>query len=51
MVADGGRWREHQGAYPVVMLSLKEVVMGSWELTRAALAHVVAHDAGMVGGR
>lgn len=42
--ADGGRWRNHQGRYPVVMLSLKEAVGDTWDELRAALANLVAAE-------
>lgn len=42
--ADEGRWREHQGAYPVVMLSLKEAAAATWETTRLWLASLMAAE-------
>lgn len=44
--ADEGRWRDHQGMYPVVMLSLKGAAMETWEGTRQALAHLMALEFG-----
>ena len=41
---DGGRWREHQGRYPVIMLPLKGAQADTWEKTRAALADLVAKE-------
>lgn len=41
---DGGRWRAHQGRYPVVMLSLKFATFPTWEQTRGALANLMARE-------
>ena len=40
--ADGGRWRSYRGRYPVVMLSLKEAAVGSWDDVRRWLALLLA---------
>ena len=42
--ADGGRWRSYRGRYPVVMLSLKEAAVGSWDDVRRWLAALVAAE-------
>ena len=42
--ADGGRWREHQGRYPVVMLSLKEAASLTWEQTLDQMAALMARE-------
>ena len=42
--ADGGRWREHQGRYPVVMLSLKEAASLTWEQTLGQMAALMARE-------
>ena len=42
--ADNGRWREQQGLYPVVMLSLKGAAGNSWEGVRDGLAELVAAE-------
>lgn len=44
--ADAGRWRAHQGVYPVVMLSLKGAAMDTWEGAQQALAHLMALEFG-----
>lgn len=41
---DGGRWREQQGRYPVVMLSLKGASGESWDEMRECLAALVAAE-------
>ena len=47
--ADDGRWREHQGAYPVIMLSLKGVEGQTWEETREQLGVRMAQECGRHG--
>lgn len=42
--ADGGRWRDHQGAYPVIFLSLKGVEGQTWEETRDQLGFCMAQE-------
>jgi hypothetical protein len=42
--ADGGAWREHQGRYPVVALSLKGVSAPAWEGVLGELAEAVASE-------
>ncbi len=42
--ADDGRWREQQGLYPVVMLSLKGAAGSSWQEVRDGLAELVAAE-------
>lgn len=42
--ADGDRWREHQGCYPVVMLSLKEAASLTWEQTLGQMAALMARE-------
>ena len=42
--ADQGRWQAHQGRYPVVMLSLKEAAVGTWEEVLSWLASLVGAE-------
>jgi hypothetical protein len=42
--ADGGRWREHQGRYPVVALSLKGVSAPTWEGVLGEISDAVAAE-------
>jgi hypothetical protein len=42
--ADGGRWREHLGRYPVVALSLREADGSTWEDILAAITGLVADE-------
>lgn len=42
--ASGGAYRQHQGAYPVVYLSLRTVKGPTWESSYAALANVIAAE-------
>jgi hypothetical protein len=42
--ADGGRWREHQGRYPVVALSLKEADGSTWEEILGVVKNLVAEE-------
>ncbi len=39
--ADGGRYREHQGAYPVICLSFNTVKKPTWELAFEAIKGVI----------
>ena len=43
--AEGGRYREHQGAYPVVHLSFRAAKGDSWEQAHGALRELVAAEA------
>ncbi len=42
--ADGGKWREHQGRYPVFMVSLRNTGSNNWEKTFARIAEVVSEE-------
>lgn len=42
--AAGGRYREHQGAYPVIHLSMRTAKGGTWEQTHDALRELVAAE-------
>lgn len=42
--ADGGRYREHQGAYPVVRMSLNTVKRLRWEESYGAIKPLVAAE-------
>jgi hypothetical protein len=42
--ADGGRWRDHQGRYPVVALSLRNAEGSTWEDVLAAIKNLVADE-------
>lgn len=39
--ADGGRYREHQGAYPVVFFSFKTAKKDSWDATYAEIRNLI----------
>ena len=42
--ADSAKWRAHQGAYPVVSLSLKEAEASTWDGIRDRLQEVIARE-------
>ena len=42
--AEGGRYREHQGVYPVVYLSLNDVKKESWDIAYGAIEGKVAAE-------
>lgn len=42
--ADGGRWREHQGAYPVIYLSMKDAKRDTYEEMLRAFAGMMAGE-------
>lgn len=42
--ADGGRYREHQGAYPVIHLSMRTAKGDTWEQTYAALRELIVNE-------
>lgn len=42
----GTRYTEHQGKYPVIFLSFKDVKFGSWEAARAKIAELLQEEFG-----
>ncbi len=42
--AAGGRYRAHQGAYPVVFISFNTVKKATWEESRAAIEGLIARE-------